>query len=127
MKFILNGGELTIGTLDGANVETAEKMGRENIFSFGVNVGEVEQLQKRGYNAEDYIRKSLALEQAIEQIDAARSAKMVLMTLMNIASTGEFGTDPTIFGYAREIWGIAPGETSPPATYDHPDGVESSR
>ncbi|KAK6059620.1 carbohydrate phosphorylase [Cooperia oncophora] len=63
MKFMLNGA-LTIGTLDGANVEMAEEMGRENIFIFGMNVDEVEELQKRGYNAEDFINKSAVLKQA---------------------------------------------------------------
>ncbi|WKY09178.1 hypothetical protein Q1695_001943 [Nippostrongylus brasiliensis] len=170
MKFMLNGA-LTIGTLDGANVEMAEEMGRENIFIFGMNVEEVEQLQKRGYNAEDYIRKSPALKQVIEQIDAGMftpeqpdqlrdltnmlrhhdrflvcadfdayvacqdkvsevyrdQQKWCQMALMNIASTGKFSTDRTISEYAREIWGIEPGETSLPAPYEHPDGVENSQ
>ena len=54
--FQLNGG-LTIGTLDGANVEMAEEMGAENMFIFGMTVEEVEDLRKAGYNAADYVAK----------------------------------------------------------------------
>jgi glycogen phosphorylase len=67
MKFMLNGA-LTIGTLDGANVEMAEEMGNENIFIFGLNVDEVEALQKRGYNAWDYYNRNAELKQVIDQI-----------------------------------------------------------
>ncbi|KAI6187272.1 Alpha-1,4 glucan phosphorylase [Aphelenchoides besseyi] len=69
MKFMLNGG-LTIGTLDGANVEMAEEMGNENIFIFGMKVDEVQALQKRGYNAADYIKKNPELAQVVEQIES---------------------------------------------------------
>jgi len=61
-------GALTIGTLDGANVEMAEEMGDENIFIFGMKENEVEDLKRRGYNAFDYYNANAELRQVIDQI-----------------------------------------------------------
>jgi len=69
MKFMLNGA-LTIGTLDGANIEMMEEMGRENIFIFGMTVDEVEALKRKGYNAWDYYHSNDELRQCIDQIDS---------------------------------------------------------
>ncbi|KRY28266.1 Glycogen phosphorylase, liver form, partial [Trichinella spiralis] len=68
MKFMLNGA-LTIGTLDGANVEMMEEMGRENIFIFGMTEEEVNALRHAGYNSMTYIEKNAELKQCIEQIE----------------------------------------------------------
>ncbi|KAF3427266.1 hypothetical protein E2986_10382 [Frieseomelitta varia] len=67
MKFMLNGA-LTIGTLDGANVEMAEEMGKENMFIFGLTVDEVEDLKKRGYDAHSYYNRIPELKECIDQI-----------------------------------------------------------
>lgn len=61
-------GALTIGTLDGANVEMAEEMGRENIFIFGMTVEEVEDLKRCGYNAYDYYNNNPEIKQCVDQI-----------------------------------------------------------
>lgn len=56
MKFMINAA-LTLGTLDGANVEIADAVGKDNIFIFGKNVKEIENL-RGSYNPRDYIEKS---------------------------------------------------------------------
>ena len=53
MKFMMNGA-VTIGTLDGANVEMHEVLGEDNIFLFGLNAQETAELRSRGYNSYDY-------------------------------------------------------------------------
>lgn len=55
--------------MDGANVEMAEEMGIDNMFSFGMSVEEVRTLEICGYNAEDFIKKSPTLQQILAQID----------------------------------------------------------
>uniref|UniRef100_A0A9J7Y9N8 Alpha-1,4 glucan phosphorylase n=1 Tax=Cyprinus carpio carpio TaxID=630221 RepID=A0A9J7Y9N8_CYPCA len=67
MKFMLNGA-LTIGTMDGANVEMAEEAGEENLFIFGMRVKDVEALDKKGYDALEYYNRIPELKQAIDQI-----------------------------------------------------------
>uniref|UniRef100_A0A5F8GNP9 Alpha-1,4 glucan phosphorylase n=1 Tax=Monodelphis domestica TaxID=13616 RepID=A0A5F8GNP9_MONDO len=69
MKFMLNGA-LTIGTMDGANVEMAEEAGEENFFIFGMRVEDVDRLDQRGYNAQEYYDRIPELRQIIEQLSS---------------------------------------------------------
>ncbi|KAM9317303.1 glycogen phosphorylase, brain form [Gastrophryne carolinensis] len=71
MKFMLNGA-LTIGTMDGANVEMAEEAGEENLFIFGMRVDDVEALDKKGYNAREYYERIPELREAMDQIRDGR-------------------------------------------------------
>jgi len=67
MKMALNGA-LTIGTLDGANVEIMEEVGDENIFIFGLTTPEVAQLKASNYNPWDYYHGNHELKQVIDMI-----------------------------------------------------------
>jgi starch phosphorylase len=65
MKMALNGA-LTIGTMDGANVEIREEVGDDNIFIFGLEVDEVEQLHRHGYNPFDYYNADALLKSSLD-------------------------------------------------------------
>ncbi|TCV93686.1 glycogen phosphorylase [Biostraticola tofi] len=67
MKFALNGA-LTIGTLDGANIEMRQHMGEENIFIFGNTAEQVEALRVGGYNPHQYYEQDPELHLALTQI-----------------------------------------------------------
>jgi len=68
MKLALNGA-VTIGTLDGANIEIAEEVGDDNIFIFGLTVDEVKALDKQGYNPYQYYENNNEIKACLDWLD----------------------------------------------------------
>src|SRR5438874_1874702 len=67
MKFALNGA-LTIGTLDGANIEIRDEVGADNFFLFGLTAQQVSDLQRRGYRPREYYDKNAELKAVLDLI-----------------------------------------------------------
>jgi starch phosphorylase len=67
MKFALNGA-VTVGTLDGANIEIMREVGEENIVIFGLKADEVEDLRKKGYNPRDIYNANPEIQKCLDQI-----------------------------------------------------------
>lgn len=86
MKLMLNGA-ITLGTLDGANVEIHDAVGDDNIFIFGLKTPEVMELQKKGYNPMEYMYNNETLKSAVEFIQAGVNGKSfgeISSSLMNV-------------------------------------------
>ncbi|MCM8527981.1 MAG: glycogen/starch/alpha-glucan phosphorylase, partial [Lentisphaeraceae bacterium] len=69
MKFSLNGA-LTVGTLDGANVEIKDCVGDENIYIFGHTVEQVAELKQNGYNPHSYMPQGSRLKKVLDLIES---------------------------------------------------------
>jgi starch phosphorylase len=74
MKFSMNGA-LTIGTLDGANVEIREAVGAENFFLFGLTADEVSALRQRGYHPHDHVQGNAELRECLDLVQSGHFAR----------------------------------------------------
>lgn len=86
MKLMLNGA-VTLGTMDGANVEIFDAVGEDNIFIFGMTTPEVEQLKRDGYNPKKYLENNEVLKNAVDFINHGVNGKSfgeVSSALMNV-------------------------------------------
>lgn len=85
MKFAMNGA-VTIGTLDGANVEIREEVGPENFFLFGLATEEIERLRSAGYRPRDFYERDQDLREAIDLIGSgffSRGDRDLFLPLVN--------------------------------------------
>lgn len=74
MKLSMNGA-LTVGTLDGANIEIREEVGVENFFTFGLTAAQVLALQTQGYNPREIYEKNPALKEILDQLASGMYSK----------------------------------------------------
>jgi starch phosphorylase len=74
MKFMMNGA-LTIGTLDGANVEIREEVGPDNFFLFGLTAVDVERMRRQGYRPRDYLERDPELRAALDLVADGRFSR----------------------------------------------------
>ncbi|MBZ0187903.1 MAG: glycogen/starch/alpha-glucan family phosphorylase, partial [Candidatus Obscuribacterales bacterium] len=91
MKFALNGA-LTIGTMDGANIEIREEVGADNFFLFGETADQVQSLKESGYNPQDYIKKNAELQNVLNQISQglfSRGDKELFQPIIDSISEGD--------------------------------------
>jgi len=91
MKFMMNGA-LTIGTLDGANVEMHQTLGDENIFLFGLTADQVSQRKREGYSALDLYHRNADLKRVIDQIAAGFDDHTTYINLTNRLLYGAGGS-----------------------------------
>ncbi len=92
MKFMINGA-LTIGTLDGANVEMQQACGEDNIFIFGLTAKEVDTLWAQGYNSSVYYANNKKLEKVINALNVGFNGQS-FSDIANYLLTGSPVADP---------------------------------
>ena len=92
MKFMINGA-LTIGTLDGANVEMQQACGEDNIFIFGLTAEEVDRKWAQGYNSSLYYANNIILEKVISALNAGFNGQS-FSDIANYLLTGSPIADP---------------------------------
>ncbi len=93
MKLMINGA-LTIGTLDGANVEMQEATGPENMFIFGLTAEEVDQLWIRGYNSTSYYMSSARLSRIVNFLNTGFAGESFADIASYLINNGHGVADP---------------------------------
>ncbi len=91
MKFMMNGA-MTVGTLDGANVEMHEKLGDDNIFIFGLTAEQTAEKYRHGHNPLDYYNHNETLKRVLDQMSAGFSDGISYSNLTNRLLIGTNGS-----------------------------------
>ena len=99
MKLMQNGA-ITLGTMDGANVEIAEQVGPENIFIFGMSTPEAEELKSRGYHPADYIARSETLERLLEFMERQENPESFWMLAKHLRTVDQYMAAADFESYA---------------------------
>ena len=108
MKLAMNGA-ITLGTLDGANIEIVHEAGEENNAIFGLTVDEVKNLKASGYNPWDYYNSNPEIKAALDWLDTdyfTDKKKWAHAAIVNSASMGKFNSDRSIEDYSRLVWNL---------------------
>ena len=90
MKMMMNGA-VTIGTLDGANVEMFERLGEKNMFLFGLHADEVERIKRDGYYPQNYVNGSWRLQRVLDRMNQGYSDGE---SYSDLAGSLVYGGDP---------------------------------
>ena len=99
MKLMQNGA-ITLGTMDGANVEIAEQVGPENILIFGMSTPEAEELKARGYHPADYIARSETLERLLEFMERQENPESFWMLAKHLRTVDQYMAAADFESYA---------------------------
>ena len=110
MKFMINGA-LTIGTLDGANVEMSEKVGLDNIYIFGLKADEVSQIWHNGYSASVYYNNNIRLRKIVEALIVGFNGES-FADIANYLLTGAPVADPYMCMADFESYALTQAEMS---------------
>ena len=99
MKLMQNGA-ITLGTMDGANVEIAEQVGPENILIFGMSTPEAEELKARGYHLADYIERSETLGRLLEFMERQENPESFWMLAKHLRTVDQYMAAADFESYA---------------------------
>jgi starch phosphorylase len=130
MKFALNGA-LTVGTLDGANIEIRDLVGAENFFLFGLTTEEVMALKANGYNPLEYYSSNAELKRAIDAIAAGAFSggdrEMFQPIIASLLTRDEFLVLADYADYVRVSEEAASAYYADPAAWTHMSILNTAR